>query len=1081
MELKRIVQLLVLFVITILGQVPAAEKYTRLYNGITAFVANPDGIDFTVSLSVKDVNRHGGAPDELLAKIYGPEGRPLVRKFIPDDGVSQGNFAAPAAGWDHESWYYETCYSRGLRPAMRWSAVSEPERLEQLKKRNVSWDIEGRGKGVYRILLVGNPDLLVSLDLDPNLQYGLAGSPEWIHGSGNDFRRSYFYIPKGGAAVHALFLQFDRPRQRAFAVKDDNGEILMEGRAVDGLQRMVYRAPPGESLDDRIFSVEVSEGAGDFLLNITIQMEGKSLKKAKKIPDLTTENFDQFQPWRGPKALTAVLCSDKELARSLKGGAIYHDDKVFWQMYQVRLYDILQKMSPDDFDYPSDLPKRKGYHSVGSHERPRRGVPGWGDRVMHNYPAHKNRKALNYAIRDLFFGMCLIGHGDHVAIGPLANLAYEMGCYSYFFPRPAWRILRQSNAPADVKACIREYVNQICDRMAFCRGMALVNGNSLASLVESMRYCTEATDDVLNQRLFETYFERFETGGLGERIGIGPSGGLQESFGYDFHYGSYVLRGWNAVRHDLKAPRFERVYDRMMKFYSYVWTPVGYAIWSSRTGIGKVAGGTYNSWHKNPDYRWKGYGGPNLTVGVNGANEFFAARRQNYYCLTYHGRLTPTWMGEGFRGQIGFGGGAICQLFVPGKGNGMVITSTVNGSYGKGMHLSQWRNFHIHSVVGTTIDGQPLVTANSEHFNARLEDNTVTSSSEVRQSSVRIKRSYTFEPNSIVCNLQLAPSAADKSYALWAGPAKFRREVNEAYEMIPYADVRRNRRTGKKGKGAARLVAVDAAGGEIADLTDEPTLAQGFLIDRHGYGARIELEKRTPLLLGKNDTVLIQLADQRTHADEIELTYRIVPFSGQPPAGPFGSKGQVPKNLSLETKTVRKASELKKALAELEPFTIKSSKGKKLARLRVARSGENLALSATVSDSKIAPHKTVWKGSCLEIFASMPGTAQIGQVFLAPAAGETPARAYRAGEKIAPEPAIKLTTQPEEGGYDMQALVPFSALKVDPSRAKIMLEFQVTSVGGPGGKLTRGTLFDSIHAYENNQRYGLFILNPEAE
>ncbi|MBS3763654.1 MAG: hypothetical protein KGZ25_10175, partial [Planctomycetes bacterium] len=105
MELKRIVQLLVLFVITILGQVSAAEKYTRLYDGITAFVANPDGVDFTVSLSVKDVNRHGGAPDELLAKIYGPEGRPVVRKVIPDDGVSQGSFAPPATGWDHESWY----------------------------------------------------------------------------------------------------------------------------------------------------------------------------------------------------------------------------------------------------------------------------------------------------------------------------------------------------------------------------------------------------------------------------------------------------------------------------------------------------------------------------------------------------------------------------------------------------------------------------------------------------------------------------------------------------------------------------------------------------------------------------------------------------------------------------------------------------------------------------------------------------------------------------------------------------------------------------------------------------------------
>ena len=1057
----------------------AAEPTFRLHDGINAFINNPDGRDFTLSLEVRDVNLRGGAPDEMLVKVYGADGRPVVRQVIPDDGVSSGSYQPPVAGWDHEAWYYETCYSRGLRPAARWSAPSEPGRLQSGAQRTFSWKIEDAAPGVYRVVLVGNPDLYVRLRTDPDLDSGVAGSPEWIHGHGDMFGRRYFYVPGGAASVHALFLQLDRPRRRTFTVRDEDGTVLMRGRGAGGLQHEKYSAPGDGALDGRVLSVEVSEGPADFLLNLTVQMKGRSLRRAEKRPELTVDNFDIFRPWRGPKALTAVLCPDERTARAVKGGAIYHAGKVFWQMYQVRLYDYLKTLDTADFDYPDDLPKRPGYHSVGSHERPRRGVPGWGDVVMHNYPAHRNEKALNYAIRDLFFGMCLIGHGDHVAIGPLANLAYEMGCYSYFFPRPAWRILRQSDAPEEVKGPIREYVRQICDRMAFCRGMALVNGNSLAGLVESMRYCVEATDDELNRELFETYFERFASGGLGERVGIGPSGGLQESFGYDFHYGSYVLRGWNAVRHDLEAPRFERAYDRMMRFYSYVWTPVGQAVWSSRTGIRSVAGGTYNSWHDNPDYRWKGHGGPDLTVSVSGADEFFAARRRGYYALTYHGRLTPTWMGEGFQGQIGLGGGAICQVYVPGKGNGTVIASTVNGSYGKGMHPSQWRNFHVHGIVGATTDGRPLVTANSEHLNAHLEADTVTSSGEVRQSSVRAERTYTFEPASILCEVHLEPSAARESFAIWGGPPRLRGRVSEAYEMIPYADVPRNRRTGKKGRGAARLVAIDRTGAEVGPLGEEPIPAAGFLIDRHGYGARIELKNRMPLLLGQNDTVLIRLADEPTPIGDIGLRYRIVPFSTQPPEGPFGSAGKGVKNVLPEAKDVEGPARVRKALQEQEPRVIHAGNGEPLAELRLGRAGENLAISATANDSRVNPHETVWKGSCLEVFGSMPGSSKIGQVFLIPGADDTPAKAYRAADGIVGAPEIRLTTQPTGEGYHLQALIPFSLLQVDPEAGRMMLEFQVTCVGGPGGKLTRGTLFDSIHAYENSRRYGLFVLEGE--
>src|SRR5208283_117700 len=121
--------------------------------------------------------------------------------------------------------------------------------------------------------------------------------------------------------------------------------------------------------------------------------------------------------------------------------------------------------------------------------------------------------------------------------------------------------------------------------------------------------------------------------------------------------------------------------------------------------------------------------------------------------LTYHGRTVPRFVGNAFAGQIGYSGGVLCQLHVPGKGT--VLASTLNGDYGQGMAQHQWRNFHIHSVVGLTTDGRPFIGADSEHDNAKLDKNVLTSSGLIRESSVEVARSYTFEDDAIACTVKL--------------------------------------------------------------------------------------------------------------------------------------------------------------------------------------------------------------------------------------------------------------------------------------------------------------------------------------
>jgi len=221
--------------LTLVATASAAESTYRLYDGITAFVANPDGRAFTITLEVCDINHRTHGPSELLVKVYPPDGRPVIREVIPDDGIVAPTANPVFAGWDHEAWYYATCYSRGLEPLVRWSAFSDPKRLATLAKRSFTYKVAGGQPGVYRVVIVGVPDHYVTVKLDPELKYAVAGSPEWLHGHGELFRRSCIYVPKTTHSINLLFLQLDEPASRTFVLADAKGNELASGNGSDGL------------------------------------------------------------------------------------------------------------------------------------------------------------------------------------------------------------------------------------------------------------------------------------------------------------------------------------------------------------------------------------------------------------------------------------------------------------------------------------------------------------------------------------------------------------------------------------------------------------------------------------------------------------------------------------------------------------------------------------------------------------------------------------------------------------------------------------------------------------------------------
>lgn len=169
------------------------------------------------------------------------------------------------------------------------------------------------------------------------------------------------------------------------------------------------------------------------------------------------------------------------------------------------------------------------------------------------------------------------------------------------------------------------------------------------------------------------------------------------------------------------------------------------------------------------------------------------------------------------------------------------------------------------------------------------------------------------------------------------------------------------------------------------------------------------------------------------------------------------------------------------ALAQQPAHTIKTDKAT-LAELRFAVAGDQLAVHAKVTDSKIARAAVLWEGAGLEVFGSLPDTKKIGQVFLVPQANDQPAAAFhQKGQpgwsegKIEPEPQIRLGSTPTAGGYELRALIPLTLLAVDGNQGTLLLEFLVT-VTGADGKPQYVTLFGSKRAYEWNTSYGSFQL-----
>ena len=242
----------------------------RLNQGISLYVDNPDGREFTVGLDVRDLNIFANGPREILFKVYDPDGQPVVREYIPDDGVVSTHYLPRIGGWDHELEYYELCRSKGTQPMGRWSAWSDPARLKTLTARTFQRTIEGGKKGVYRVVLVGDRDHYVTVAVDPELPYGVCGHTTWLHGHHDMWKQGFMYVPKGATGMHVALAEPDTPRTRRLTITAPDGKVLFDTTAPGGFTETHLAFPAGQ-YDDKVLRVNVSDGDGDYLLRASLK------------------------------------------------------------------------------------------------------------------------------------------------------------------------------------------------------------------------------------------------------------------------------------------------------------------------------------------------------------------------------------------------------------------------------------------------------------------------------------------------------------------------------------------------------------------------------------------------------------------------------------------------------------------------------------------------------------------------------------------------------------------------------------------------------------------------------------------
>jgi len=170
---------------------------------------------------------------------------------------------------------------------------------------------------------------------------------------------------------------------------------------------------------------------------------------------------------------------------------------------------------------------------------------------------------------------------------------------------------------------------------------------------------------------------------------------------------------------------------------------------------------------------------------------------------------------------------------------------------------------------------------------------------------------------------------------------------------------------------------------------------------------------------------------------------------------------------------LKKLADVPTALRDQLVFPVRSRRKEHVADVQFADAGEHLAVLAKVRDPNVIRKKTVWQGSCLEVYGAMPKQKPIGRILLTPKVGKHQTAAHLVNNgRIVMTSEIACESRPTASGYELWALVPWKLLPVEPRAGQVLLEFRTSAATAKGDPHQRTDLFRAGAPHVDHGLYG---------
>ncbi|MCX5658200.1 MAG: hypothetical protein NTW19_00575 [Planctomycetota bacterium] len=590
---------------------PAAPEYFHLRQGVTFYVANPEGKSFDVDIDLKDINTFCRGPQTTLFKVYDPEGKILHDEFIPDDGVETGGYDQAWAGWDHEMWALGATRQLGAEPFFRWEAFSDPRKIDAIKGTQRTVNVKHGMKGVYQIMLAGCDDHFVHLTLSPGLKYGVVGHPDFFAGSRDQLRTAYLFVPPAPyyatsqKAIEFWVIEHGYPRTRRVSFSLDGKPLALtdttfktqvnEATAHQGLGR--YQIP-FEGIKPGSVIQMTSQGAGDFMLRV------------HDIP--------------------AIFCNDPETAKYIAGGLIACSDGTMVSFpWQKAMWESLLKLKAEDFIVdtqggkwnqmaPADVARMQwGVWRVSNNpaETTRildevakivRGTqpfsasallasPGFSGFNIYEllafylYPFKGNALYHNPAMRNVLSFMIArewlkFRAGEVIWEPHELNVAYAEG-----FHWDNWESIldmKEQLDPAFLKP-LQQGVANMAQRLSCANALELVISNGRTTVPQNIYHAHLITGDERLKALAMSHLSRMVNATDGWQSAGSKAGFFKEHFAADGGYCTYPLYQLGRMYHVSHEPEALAAVDRLSKWVCYMTIPdgdrfIGPTSWNAR-------------------------------------------------------------------------------------------------------------------------------------------------------------------------------------------------------------------------------------------------------------------------------------------------------------------------------------------------------------------------------------------------------------------------------------------------------------------------------------------------------------------